>query len=392
MPDLETYLARWQSAGVIDAPIAARIRAHETERQRPAGIQWQVAVALIFGGILLAAGVALFVNAHWDEISPLGRYLLVVAMVTVFHLGGGFARSRFAALSTTLHAVGTLSTGAAIALVGQIFNIQEHWPAAVLLWAIAALFGWMLLRDQAQQIISVLLVPAWLICEWIDAASRFQGGNVYTGRILVVWATLYLTFFLNERRRLVWGITYAVAAIALVVGTGLILAGWDMESWKAGGFLPLHTRLWGWSILALLPALAALVRFRRSMFPVLVMIAAATLLPFCSYVRTYNAGGPYVHAYTYSEPNIFSHLLVTAMAIFLGWWGLRQNSKALVNYGIIAFGISVAWFYFTDLFDKLGRSLGLIGLGILFLAGGWALERTRRRLIAQISGTAPEAV
>ena len=28
------------------------------------------------------------------------------------------------------------------------------------------------------------------------------------------------------------------------------------------------------------------------------------------------------------------------------------------------------------------RSLGLIGLGILFLAGGWALEKTRRGLVA----------
>jgi hypothetical protein len=29
----------------------------------------------------------------------------------------------------------------------------------------------------------------------------------------------------------------------------------------------------------------------------------------------------------------------------------------------------------------VGRSLGLIGLGVLFLAGGWALERMRRKLI-----------
>jgi hypothetical protein len=42
----------------------------------------------------------------------------------------------------------------------------------------------------------------------------------------------------------------------------------------------------------------------------------------------------------------------------------------------------VAWFYFSDVFDKVGRSLGLIGLGILFLAGGWALEKMRRRLVA----------
>jgi hypothetical protein len=32
--------------------------------------------------------------------------------------------------------------------------------------------------------------------------------------------------------------------------------------------------------------------------------------------------------------------------------------------------------------DKLDRSLGLIGLGILFLAGGWALEKWRRKLVA----------
>jgi hypothetical protein len=31
--------------------------------------------------------------------------------------------------------------------------------------------------------------------------------------------------------------------------------------------------------------------------------------------------------------------------------------------------------------DKLGRSLGLIGLGILFIAGGWALEKARRNLV-----------
>ncbi len=86
-------------------------------------------------------------------------------MVAVFHLAGGFVRKGFLGLSTTLHAVGTVSTGAAIALVGQIFNIQEHWPAAVLMWALAALAGWVLLRDQAQQTLTLLLVPAWMLSE-----------------------------------------------------------------------------------------------------------------------------------------------------------------------------------------------------------------------------------
>ena len=67
------------------------------------------------------------------------------------------------------------------------------------------------------------------------------------------------------------------------------------------------------------------------------------------------------------------------------WWGVRQTSKALVNLGIVGFGLTVVWFYFSNILDKFGRSLGLIGLGVLFLAGGWALERMRRRLIAEMS-------
>jgi len=395
MPDLEDYLNRWQSAGLIDATLATRLREHESATGQRSGIQWQVLVALILGGILLAAGVALFVSAHWDAISPLSRYLLVMAMVTVFHLGAGLSRSRFPAQATTLHAIGTLSTGPAIALVGQIFNIQEHWPAAVLMWAIAAVFGWLLLRDQAQQTIAVLLMPAWLLCEWSDAASNFQGNNVYAGRFLAVWSVLYLAYFLNERRKLVWGITYAAAAIALVIGASIILEGWDTYywNWRQNGFLPLHLRVWGWIILAAIPILIALTRARKCLIPVLVTLAAVILLPACHYLKTYNTG-PNGRPYTYTQPNIFAHLLVSGIAVFLGWWGLRQNSKSLVNYGIVAFAVSVGWFYFTDLFDKLGRSLGLIGLGVLFLAGGWLLERTRRRLIAQIASTQaiPEAL
>ena len=57
-------------------------------------------------------------------------------------------------------------------------------------------------------------------------------------------------------------------------------------------------------------------------------------------------------------------------------------SRALVNLGIFGFAVAVGWFYYSNIYDALGRSLGLIGLGILFLAGGWALEMTRRRLLA----------
>ena len=126
MADFESHVNRWQSAGILDAETAGRIRAFEAKQEKPAGLRWQVIVVLVLGAILLASGVALFVSAHWEKIGPSARLAVVFAMVSVFHLGGGWARARFRGLSTALHAVGTVSTGAAIALVGQIFNIQEH--------------------------------------------------------------------------------------------------------------------------------------------------------------------------------------------------------------------------------------------------------------------------
>ena len=374
MADSESFLNRWQSAGVLDAEAARRIRAWEAEQKKPAGLRWQVIVVLILGAILLACGVALFVSAHWDKISPEARLAVVLAMVSVFHLGGAWARERFRGLSTALHAVGTISTGAAIALVGQIFNIQEHWPAAVLMWALAAAAGWMLLRDEAQQTLTLLLCPAWILSEFIYYAERHIGEEVYIGRFLIVWAVLYLTFFIGSRRKVLWGILFAVAAINSITGVVLLLDGW--RSWGDHTYLPLGLRTWGWVDIAAIPLLFAVFKFKKSVLPVTVAIVFSIALPWCQRIEHESHD-----IFTRDEPNLAAHALVAAFCVFIIWWGVRQVSQALVNLGIVGFAITVGWFYFSDIFDKLDRSLGLIGLGILFLAGGWVLEKTRRNLV-----------
>jgi hypothetical protein len=387
MADFESLLNRWQSAGFLDAEIVRRIRAFESDRKQHAGMRWQVIVVLILGAILLACGVVLFVSAHWDEIGPGARFALVLAMVSVFHLSGSWARPRFRSLSTTLHAVGTISTGAAIALVGQIFNIQEHWPAAILMWALAALAGWILLHDEAQQTLTLLLFPAWVLSEFLLAANGHIGENVYAGRFLTAWAVLYLTFFLGSNRKIVQGILFAVGAVYSVVGVVLLLRGWS--SWADQTYLPLGTRTWGWIDIAVLPLLLAVFKFRKSVIPVLAAIAISIALPWCQRIWTesYKSYGGGHYSYVRVEPNLTAHVLVAAFAVFVVWWGVRQASQVLVNLGIVGFAVAVGWFYFSNIYDELGRALGLIGLGILFLAGGWALERTRRKLVAGMKKT-----
>ena len=103
---LETRVHRWIDAGLIDAKTGDGILAFEAGQERHANLRWPVFLAMVFGGILLAAGIMLFVAAHWSELSPAIRFSLVLLMTAVFHFGGALLTSRFPPLSTTLHALG----------------------------------------------------------------------------------------------------------------------------------------------------------------------------------------------------------------------------------------------------------------------------------------------
>jgi uncharacterized membrane protein len=394
MPNFDQLLARWRNAGVLDSQSEARIRAFEDAQEKfsMAGIRWQGMIALALGAILLACGVALFISARWDEFSPGVRLAIALGMVAAVHLAGGLVRERFVALSRALHGVGTMAAVAAIAITAQIFNMEGHWPTVVLLWALAAACGWLMLRDQVQQSLTLLLAPAWMLSELSDAMAGHIGAYAFTGRLIFVWAVLYLTFFVKSERRLVRATLFSVAAIAAVIGTLNMTSGWISFS-STQTFVPFSTRMWAWAAIAALPLLIAAFHGHKGLVPITLAVVYAISMPWCNRVWTeIDTFGAVQRTITRSEPSLAAYAIASLFALLLCLWGVRIASRALVNLGIVYFGVAVAWFYFSSIFDKLSRSLGLIAFGVLFLAAGWVLEKMRRRLLSRLDSANSAAV
>jgi hypothetical protein len=266
-------------------------------------------------------------------------------------------------------------------LAGQIFNLQSHWTGGLMLWALGAWLGYALLRDWVQGSLAALLTPAWLLGEWFQAAKpgyfpQQEAAGVAAAGCLML-AITYLTARIpgrdsGLRKALAWigGLGVIPWAFAVAVLQGPSLFGLRP---KGVGLMTLGDPLFltGWSVALGAPlALAGLLRGKAVWMNA---VAALWVL-----ALAHSAAG--------LGPGWGVHGLGALGAVGLILWGLREGRSERVNLGVAGFAITLAAFYFSSVMDKLGRSLGLVGLGLLFLAGGWQLERLRRKLNALIGG------
>jgi uncharacterized membrane protein len=382
---LNKRLDRWIGAGVLDANTAARIRAFEECERSKEGLRWPVLLALGLGGLLFCAGVLLFVAAHWGELSPAWRFTLVLFLTGLFPIAGAFTTDRFPALASTFCAIGTVCVGAGIFLTAQIFNLQEHWPNGILLWALGALAGWLILRQWPQSVLLALLVPAWLTGEWQVRADGYAHSARLSLEGLLLLSLTYLTARAGAedsvvRRGLAWtgGISLLPLAILAFVE--------ERESfwfWRGRSEVPEMVSVLGWIIGIGAPLLLAVVLRRKSAW--LNALSAVWVLVIGTF-RSVNSTPAGARVYDWSTLGPYFWAGLGALGLI--GWGLLERHRQRINLGVAGFALTVVIYYFSDVMDKLGRSVSLIGLGVLFLFGGWALERTRRVLVARVSGGA----
>jgi uncharacterized membrane protein len=374
---LQNNLDKWIAAGILDASTAGRIRSFEDSRGSGERLRWPVLLALALGGLLLCAGVLLFVAAHWEELTPGSRFALVLLMVAAFPVGGALVSEKFPALSTTFHAIGTVCLGAGIFLAAQIFNLEANWTNGILLWAVGALIGWLLLRQWPHAMLVALLVPLWLVGRWFYSPEHtWRTGSTFVWEGLLLLSLTYLSARTAdqespERKALVsiGGIALLPCAIIAVIARGELARSYAQPPFTTSELiLP-------WIVAIGAPvALAVLLRGRAAW-----MNGVSAL-----WVLGLGLVAPR-RGFLWNDWDVMGFYIWAAVgAAGLTAWGIAERRRERINLGVASFAVTVLFFYFSNVMDKLGRAESLVGVGVLLLFGGWGLERLRRLLVARV--------
>jgi len=386
-------------AGLITGEQRDKIIAHFNLKED--GGNKFLAIVSIIGAVLITAGIALLISAHWNEIPRGVKIAGGILLMLGAHAGGWWLREvhgKYLKTGEALHLVGSGLFLANIALIGQIYNIVSRPPNAFLLWWIGiAALPW-ILRSRAQFALFLLAFGIWFGVEINQNDSLIRCDNE---RQMLLYSLLGLAS-MGAGWRLRRGAFAEFAEVSEKLGWLVFLGCFYPLTWKEFFDFGSHpeTPPWLFPILGLVALLslatgtknlrALTAQWRWTSFAALfgMMLFMATVWFGC---WQFEHGG--VPRYFYRGES-WSYLAGT-LALFIFCLlqiqvGLQERSPFLVNLGVVFVALDIFAAYF-DLFGSMART-GVMFLisGIFLIVFGVYLERKRRKLMKQIKSPLPK--
>lgn len=298
-------LERWIKDGIIDRNQADKITALYPE-ETPSR-NWGPLIFSVIGAIIFGLGVILLFAYNWDKIHKFAKLALIFAALTGAHGAGYFFRTRGAGrvyLSEAFFALGTMFFGSGIWLVAQIYNIDEHYPNAFILWGAGAMLLAWSLPSVVQGVMASILLVLWCSFENFGFDSRMN-----IAPLLILLGILPLAWKMRSR------VFLAVAVPAFILSL-LFNCHHFFERAAPAIFI---------SIAALLTALSIIVR-KKNLFPESSAIFAfygGILYWISLYVFTFPHADRYIFRhYWFEEVNSSVYVLVTATAAIIAWFAV----------------------------------------------------------------------
>ncbi len=164
---LHQQLDSWLGDNLINPQQADSLR-----RRYPLGKErnWGSMVIPTVGSIVFALGIILFFAYNWAGMPKFIKLALILASVGASHGAAIWLckDNKSNAYSESLHALGTMLFGAAIILIAQIYHIDDYYPNAIILLAIAAMLLAWVRTSIIQALMATILVAIWAGSEIFD--------------------------------------------------------------------------------------------------------------------------------------------------------------------------------------------------------------------------------
>ncbi|MCF6136296.1 DUF2157 domain-containing protein [Pseudalkalibacillus berkeleyi] len=148
----------------------------------------------ILASILIGLGILTFIASNWSEMSNLLRFTLICTGIIGFNLiGMNLVQKGSRTLGTAWIGMGTLTFGAGIFLVAQMFHIVSYNSTAFIIWLGIGLLTYYVFPNKYIYLLTLVIGSAGMIY----SAISFQSFSFFLA-ILVVGGIGILTFKENE--------------------------------------------------------------------------------------------------------------------------------------------------------------------------------------------------
>ena len=399
---LREELEAWQRDGTITAEQAQAVLArypdyppgHEASRRR----QGLVTGLSILGGILIGLGVITFFAANWDEISHGVKLASLIAGMLLSY-GAGFAiwqRSGPTAYAVAFVLLGCIIYGAGVHLIGQIYHISVDHPNLSMFWFLGVAPLAYVTRSRPVMFLAIVLFLAAVAFrqqDWLEAMDGSEAAIALSALYIALGAFLYAVGKV-KRQFEGWeslgglfqalGLITAFAALYLLTFHDLF----DNSGSVSGLGLGYWGLAYGASAVAIgVTAGIAWLRARRGEQVTSELAEAgaiAVLLAAAHVAARVSVGWDPLY------PIVFNALFdLSALGLMAS--GYLGDHRGRVNLSIAFIALYVITRYFEYSIDLLDSSLLFSGAGVILLAGGYLLDRGRRRMLAAMRDREGEA-
>lgn len=392
MSSFEERLRKESTGWVEEGLLSAEQRAALLSRHpipETAGGRFLAILALI-GGTLTLAGVCLLIGANWQEIGDWTKIGGLVVLLIAAYVAGWklkIAPGHFPRLGEALFMIGAGLLIAGIALVSQIYHLNDRPASAVGAWWLGIVAVPWLVRSRGAQAVSLTAALTWFGMElsaddsWLRLLPENARGEpwvlvaAFTVAGMIVW---FAGLGLRRSRYADFAGLHEIVGLVLVCG-GLYVLGflrhglrWDDSlspaAWPPLAFLAVLM------VASVVGAWRSCPRETSQLLPWMLVASIPLLAVFMAW--RLDDGGWLWSALAWSS--------LFVLNVFTVRVGLATGRESWVNLALLCIAVNIVTRYFDLFGTMLEGGVFFVVTGVVVLTLGIFLERRRRVWLASM--------